>query len=153
MSSVFKEVTILLHLRNPWFNSQESSQFLQFLRSLGKEIKYEKIDMDYLIWSPHSNSSVNKNYPKAVLQIWCWISWISMFFDLDSEPDPFHTGSQIRIRILPSIKNSKKNLDSYCFAVLLLFWLFIFSLVRGMDPRTWILIHTKMSCIRNTAQE
>jgi hypothetical protein len=45
----------------------------------------------------------------------------------DPDPDPFII-----------MQNSKKNLDSYYF-------------VRGMDPRIWIRIHTKMSWIRNTA--
>jgi hypothetical protein len=68
-------------------------------------------------------------------------------------------------------KNSKKNFDSYCFVNFFLLlslkndvnvplkstgnklrtkkWQDPDPLVRGMDPRIHIRIHTKMSCIRN----
>jgi hypothetical protein len=75
-----------------------------------------------------------------------------MFLGLQ-DPDPSEVWIRIRLRaLLSSGKNSKKNLDSYCFVTS--FGLFILDpnpdpLVRGMDPR--IRIHAKMSWIRKTA--
>ncbi len=88
-----------------------------------------------------------------------WASWIRIRIQYSE------VWIRLRIRILISpSKNSKKNLDSYCFATS--FWLFSSEnyvnipsksnlnpdpLVRGMDPRIQIRIriHTKMSWIRN----
>jgi hypothetical protein len=143
-------------LRNPWFISQEPSQFLQFLqllRSLGKEIKYEKTDMDYLIYLLiHIHQSI-----KITQKQWCrsgagsagsicFLAWIRNRNDLTqvdrSESEFFHQAKIVRKTLIPTVM-------LFCY-----FFDFVsFSLVRVIDPRTWILFHTKTSCIRNTAQE
>ncbi len=78
---------------------------------------------------------------------------IPMFLGL---PDPSVRGLDPDPSIIK--QNSKKNLDSYCFVTYFGFFLSLKDdpdpdpLVRGMDLRIRIRIHTKMSWIRSTAK-